>query len=379
MRITAASLGGFRNLQDQSFEFSPRVNLVLGRNGEGKTNLLEALNWFALGRSHRGSKAEEMVAFDGESLHVSLEVADDRGQVLHCEFGLDKRGGRRLRLDGEAVVKRADLVGRLSTVFFNPESVELVRGGPQARRQFVDQGWSETDPVYLNNLTHFQRAMKQKTGLLRDLKKGFLDYGAAREELTAWNREIAGYAAEVCLGRRQYTELLTPYADTVHRALANADKRLEFVYQPSLECLKKPAQNTHLADDIFNEFDYITESEIKRGRPLAGPQLDDCLVRLDGLDLRTFGSQGETRTAAISLILARSDVMFERRQIRPVLFFDDIFSELDGERTRRLQELAAKLHQVFIATARRDDVAGWHPDGLKAWRVQGGQFTELED
>ena len=379
MRITAATVNGFRNLQDQTFSFSPRVNLVLGRNGEGKTNLLEALNYFALGRSHRGSRAEEMVAFDGESLHVSLEVEEESGQLLACEFGLDKQGGRRLRLDGEPVTRRADLVGRLSTVFFNPDSVELVRGGPLSRRHFVDQGWSEIEAVYLRNLTAFQRALKQKTGLLRDLKKGFLDRTTAREELTAWNREIAVYAAEVCLGRRKYTELLTPFADLVHRALTDTDQSLEFVYRPSLESLKKTDKKGHLADDIFTEFDYIIESEIKRGRPLIGPQLDDCQVLLDGLDLRTFGSQGETRTAAISLILARSDVLFERRQIRPVLFFDDIFSELDRERTRRLQDLATRLHQVFIATARRDDVEGWHPEGLKVWRVSAGKFTDSAD
>ena len=166
MRIVKVKLSGFRNLSEASFQFSPRVNIVLGRNGEGKTNFLEALNYFSLGRSHRGSKNEELIAFDQESLHVQLEVEEESGNLLECEFGLDRAGGRRFRLDGEAVRRRADLVGRLATVFFNPDSIQLVRGGPQQRRNFVDQGMSEVDPLFMAGLTAFQRTLKQKTGLL---------------------------------------------------------------------------------------------------------------------------------------------------------------------------------------------------------------------
>ena len=170
-------LNGYRNLAEAAFEFSPRVNLVLGRNGEGKTNFLEALNYFSLGRSHRGSKNDELVGFDADSLHVGLEVEEESGTRLSCEFGLDRAGGRRFRLDGESVRRRADLVGRLATVFFNPDSIQLVRGAPQQRRNFVDQGMSEVDPLYLAALTDYQRALKQKNSLLRDLKTGRLNPG----------------------------------------------------------------------------------------------------------------------------------------------------------------------------------------------------------
>ena len=137
-----------------------------------------------------------------------------------------------------------------------------------------------------------------------------------------------------------------------------------------------PPEKDQLEAEIFDEIDYIVGLEMQRGRPLKGPQLDDFEVSASGLDLRVYGSQGETRTAAISLILARSDVLFARRQVRPVLFFDDIFSELDRERTRRLQEMAARLHQVFIATARRDDVTGWRPAEMKVWQVVSGVLSE---
>jgi len=386
MRILSAAVSGFRNLQDHRFIFSPRVNLVLGRNGEGKTNLLESLNFFALGRSHRGSKSDEMIGFEHDALHVDLDVEEESGNEISCEYGLDRSGARRFRIDGELIHRRSDLVGRLATVFFNPDSIRLVQGGPQQRRNFVDQSMSEIDPLFLADLTAFQRSLKQKTGLLRDLKRGILDYRTAREELAAWNRELADHAAGVCLGRATYARLLTPRANDSHRQLADRNSELEFEYRPSLEAVARLAGNKpentplkeDLAADILTEIDYIGESEIRRGRPLSGPQMDDFEVRLDELDLRVYGSQGETRTAAISLILARSDVLYGERNVRPVLFFDDIFSELDRERTRRLQEMASRLHQVFIASARNDDVAGWQPELVKTWNVCAGEFTEIQ-
>ncbi len=385
MRIVSAAIDGFRNLQTAQLTFSPRVNLILGRNGEGKTNLLEALNYFALGRSHRGAKSDELIHFEKDHLHVALDVEEESGSVVSCEYGLGRDGGRRLRVDGEALRRRVDLVGRLATVFFNPDSIRLVRGGPDGRRQFVDQGMAEIDPIFLTHLTAFQRVLKQKNGLLRDLKKGLTDYGETRRELVAWNRELATHASAVCLGRHQYAAFLTPFSRKAHNQLLDNELKLEFSYAPRLESVAKaisPGRENPIAKDdlereILAELDYIMDSEIRRGRPLIGPQLDDFKVVLEGVDLRVYGSQGETRTAAIAMILARSDVLFQKRQVRPVLFFDDIFSELDRERTRRLQEMASHLHQVFIATARRDDIADWQPAQMKTWQVADGEFREV--
>ncbi|MCP4572726.1 MAG: DNA replication and repair protein RecF [bacterium] len=421
MQIRSARISGFRNLQETRFDFSSRVNVVVGRNGEGKTNLLEALNYFALGRSHRGARNDELIAFDAEALHVELGVVEESGAELACEYGLGRNNGRRFRLDGEALRRRADLVGRLATVFFNPDSIRLVRGSPQRRRHFVDQGIAEIDPSYLVHLTAFQRALKQKTGLLRDVRHGAVDGRRIRDDLEAWNREIATHAAVVCRERGAYANLMTPFADAAHRELAGDEETLRVVYRPRLETAaarvfteddagapgnpletpsrtpsegnppeaEKPGEIGSLEQDIFKELSYIVGSEIQRGRPLNGPQMDDFEVRLSGspdeggeapgLDLRTYGSQGETRSAAIALILARSDVLHRRRQVRPVLFLDDIFSELDRERTRRLQNMAIRAHQVFVATARPDDLGDWRPADLCAWRVDGGAFTQVKD
>ncbi len=398
MRIVSATVSHFRNLAEATLAFSPTVNLLAGGNGEGKTNLLEALNWFALGRSHRGARADELVAFGQDALHVALEIEEEVPGApagadgaapptrFRGEYGLDRRGGRRLRIDGEPLKQRADLVGRLLTVVFNPDTIGLVRGAPQLRRQFADQGMAELDPAYLGHLAACQRALKQKTGLLHDLRRGHAANGRGRAELTAWNRELAVQAAAVCRGRAAYARLLEAPLRANHDQLAGPAGELACAYRPRLEAVVRhlvkgagelPADDD-LAGAIFAEIDYIMDSEIRRGRPLTGPQFDDFALSVEGVDLRVFGSQGQTRTAAIAMILARSDVLFGQRRVRPVLFLDDIFSELDRERSRRLQEMSSREHQVFIATARPDDVAGWRPDGLRAWRVERGQLAAME-
>ncbi len=404
MRILSATFQNFRNLAETTLAFSPAVNLLVGDNGEGKTNVLEALNWFALGRSHRGARADELVAFGQDALHVALEVEEEVPGVAGAgapeplagtagaatrflgEYGLDRRGGRRLRIDGEPLRQRADLVGRLLTVMFNPDTIGLVRGAPQLRRQFADQGMAELDPAYLGHLAACQRALKQKTGLLHDLRRGYAANGRGRAELTAWNRELAVQAAAVCRGRAAYARLLEPPLAANHDRLAGPVGELSCVYRPRLEAVVKhlvagggelPPED-ELAGAIFAEIDYIMDSEIRRGRPLTGPQFDDFALAVEGVDLRVYGSQGQTRTAAIAMILARSDVLFGQRRLRPVLFLDDIFSELDRDRSRRLQEMSSREHQVFIATARPDDVAGWRPEGLRAWRVERGLLAAIE-
>ena len=377
MKILRARLTGFRNLADMELDFSTGVNLVLGSNGQGKTNLLEALNFPALGRSHRGARADELIRFGDQHLHVQLEIEDDEGGRRDCEFGLDRDGARRFRIDGKPIARRAELVGQLATVFFWPQSVDLVRGSPELRRRFADQGLSGLDGAYLSALAAYQRALRQKSSLLRDLRRGFRRHHEARDELTAWNRELAAQAVIVGRGRAEWARLIAPFAAGVYADLADDEEVLEFVYRPRLAAFAQGAEKDDLAGDILAEFDYIGSDELRRGRPLTGVQFDDFEVRLGDLDLRVYGSQGETRTAAISLILAQSDVVHARRRVRPVLFLDDIFSELDRDRARKLQERCALNHQIFIATARADDVAGWQPEEIRQWRVVDGRLTAL--
>jgi DNA replication and repair protein RecF len=373
MKILAARICNFRNLEETALSFSPQVNLFLGGNGQGKTNLLEALNYVSLGRSHRGSRDADLIHFEAEHLHVEINTETDKGNRIDFQYALQRERGRRFRVGGQPVGRRLDLIGRLQTVFFSPDTISLIRGGPEKRRRFVDRGIAGLDPDYLTHLQAYLRAARQKARLLRELNGLVGPNPGALREVGSWNRKMSVHAAVICQRRREYAAQLTPSAAPIYSRLTGELPSLELVYLPSLAAAKNPPENRDFQKDILAELDYIIRDETRRGRPLSGPQMDDFKVRLGGLDVRTYGSQGETRTAAISFILAQSDVLFRLKQVRPVLFFDDIFSELDRKRSRRLQEESSRDHQVFIATARVEDVAEWQPLGLKVWEIDRGR------
>lgn len=380
MRLVEAFLSGFRNLAEARLAFSPGVNVFTGANGQGKTNLLEALNYPALGRSFRGARDEELVGFGAAAAHVAVEAETESGAREQYEYGLERGGGRRLRVAGEPVPRKADLVGRLATVVYDPQTVTLVRGAPEGRRRYLDQGLCGLDHAYFVELQAYNRALKQKTSLLRDAAAGGRGRpgarGNLRDDLKAWSDEMARHAAPLIRDRARYVRELGPVAQDVLAGFTGRESSLEIVYAPGLEIAEKEAPVNDLTREISSFLDYIGETEIRRGRCLAGPHADDLDLVLDGVSLRTFGSQGETRSVAIALKLAQGELVFRRRRIRPILFFDDIFSELDQERTRRLQEATAQMHQVFIATARADDVAGWRPHDARRWTVEAGRITE---
>ena len=375
MKLLDATLLDFRNLAEVQLSFSEGVNVLVGSNGQGKTNVLEALNYLALGRSFRGARDEDLIRFDTDVCHVRLRMADEKNIEHELEFGFDRSGTRRVRVDGELVKRKIDLVGQLVTVVFDPQTVELVRGGPEGRRRWIDQGISSVDSSYLTHLQAFSRALKQKSSLLRDIRKRIIPVSQVREDLVAWNVEMARCAAPIVLRRAEWLSECSPAAGEAHADLAASAGTLETLYRPQLDMPTKTLSKTNFAEDILGVFDYIMENEIQRGRCLAGPQMDDVDIALDGVNLRTFGSRGETRTAAVALKLAQAEMVYRNRNIRPVLFFDDIFSELDKDRSRELQQRTATNHQVFIATARTEDVAGWEPPGRCTWLVEQGSLT----
>ena len=377
MRLVSADILDFRNLAEVQLRFSPGVNLLVGDNGQGKSNLLEALNYPSLGRSFRGARDDDLVRFDAECAHVRLTAKGEDDREVEFEYGIERGRGRRFRVDGEPVKRKVDLLGRLTTVVFDPQTVQLVRGGPEARRRYLDQGLSMVDAGYLLHLQAYNRALKQKNRLLRDARRGFVAPAKVREDLRVWNLEMASHAAPICSARASYAAGVEPHVADAYSHFADRVSEVAVKYEPQLGNSPKDAPEGQLEADILGKFDYIIEDELRRGRSLAGPHMDDFEVQLDGINLRSFGSQGETRTAAIALKLAQGDLVHLKRRVRPVLFFDDIFSELDRGRTGKLQERTGESHQIFIATAREEDVTDWRPVDLRSWSVRAGGVTEL--
>ncbi len=378
MILTRVKLLNYRNLSNLSLEFSPKINIFLGRNGQGKTNLLEALSYLAMGRSHRGAKDRELIRFGSDHLHLKVEGCDREGEDFSLEAALTTQGQKRIKIDGSTIARNTELVGRLSAVLFHPDEIALAKGSPEHRRRFLDLTLSVVEASYFQNLMGYRRALAQKNRLLKDRQF------ATERELAVWDAELVQYGTPVILVRRQLLSALERACQESYSALAPDGGSLKMELVPSFRPRSLPEDEGDEAAFWRTEFLHALGEGRARERKLGfaqiGPHRERLELRLQGRALRRFGSQGEMRSAAIALKLGQAALIYERTKERPVVLLDDIFSELDQQRTRALQSLLHHEHQLFIATARLDDVVGMRDfEDLKVWLVREGKLEAIDD
>jgi DNA replication and repair protein RecF len=376
--VTRVKLLNYRNLGHVSLEISPKINIFLGRNGQGKTNLLEGLSYLSLGRSHRGARDRELIRFGADHLHLEVEGRDAQGADFHLEAALTRDGRKRIKLDGAPIERNSDLVGRLSTVLFDPSEIELAKGSPDGRRRFLDLTLSLVSAEYFRNLMAYRRALSQKNRLLKDR------HSHRGEELGVWDEELVRFGTPLILARNQVVSALEEASSRAYSGLAEGGGRLRMGFSLSLG--ESVPERDELDDpQAWSRAFHRALQENRRrernlGYSLIGPHRDRLELELHGRSLRRYGSQGEMRSAAIALKLGQAELIYERTRERPVVLLDDIFSELDLRRTEALQALLHREHQLFIATARADDVAvmrDW--EDVRVWTVNAGRVTPLSD
>jgi len=374
--LTRVKLLNYRNLREASVEISPKINIFLGRNGQGKTNFLEAVSYLSLGRSHRGAADRELLRFGTEHLNLTVEGKDGQGEEFVLEAALSRQGQKRVRIDGSPIRRTADLVGRLSTVLFDPGEIELVKGGPEHRRRFLDHTLSMVSADYFRNLLGYRRALSQKNRLLKEPRR------ARDEEIEVWDAELVRHGTPLILARRRILPFLEQVCARSYSSLAPEGGSLTIVLKLSLG----DAANAVRGDDLESWQDAFHEAlrvgrarERQLGHAWIGPHRDRLELELRGRSLRRYGSQGEMRSAAIALKLGQAELIYERTHERPVILLDDIFSELDHQRTRALQKLLHEEHQLLIATARKEDIEAMQQwSGLRIWEVEEGRIAPVE-
>ncbi len=368
MRLERVKLHNFRNLDEIEVAVSPTINILLGRNGQGKTNFLEGLSYLALGRSWRGGRDRELIRFGQEYCRVEVEGRDDRGETFRLEAALSREGKKKIKIDGLPIERQTDLVGHLSVVRFDPDEVELAKGSPDHRRRFLDYTLSLGSADYFRHLLDYRRVVAQKNRLLRERRHG-LD-----AQLAAWDAELVRAGSPLIRHRLEVLDQLERHARDAYRELAPEGGDLSLRLQSTVEA----EENETIEAAFERALDESRAREIRFGHSRVGPHRDRLEVELREHSLRRYGSQGEKRSASIALKLAQGEWLYEHTRERPAVLLDDIFSELDRERSRALQKRLHREHQLFIATARIEDVLsmrGW--DGLKVWTVRAGTLEEL--
>ena len=343
MHLCELSLSGFRNYQELQFTAEPGVNLIVGDNAQGKTNLLEAIVYLGSGKSFRTQKSAELVRFDATFADLNARVySEGREQTLRAVVFPDRRA-RQLWRNGVKKKTAGDLSGVMNTVLFCPEDLMVLKSGASARRRLGDQALCQLRPNYDAALTEYHRILEQKSKILKDR----FEHPALLEILPEYNLRLCQVGALLISYRARFYESLGKEASVYHGQFSGGAEDFTLDYHTVSTVSDPFASIAKLTEDLQNHMESHARAELESGQCLTGPHRDDFDVKLSGLSVKTYGSQGQTRTAAISLKLAQRELSRRELGEEPILLLDDVLSELDpGRQDFVLNQITSG--QVFI-------------------------------
>lgn len=360
MIVRSLELSDYRNYESVKVEFDPGTNVIFGDNAQGKTNLLEAIYECAVARSHRGSKDRDVIRFGEEEGHIRL-IAEKEGRPVRIDLHLKKNKPKGAAVDGVPIRRVSELFGVLHVVFFSPEDLKIVKSSPQERRRFIDEELCQLDRIYTSDLISYNKALLQRNDLLKFPKED-KEFPAL---LDVWDEQLVRCGRAVMKAREEFIRELDVLAAAVHRELTGGREKLSLAYTPSA------------APDSFEEKLFLgRDIDIRLGSTQLGPHRDDMECMINGVDVRRFGSQGQQRTAALSLKMAEIELVKQKIHDAPVLLLDDVLSELDSDRQERLLGSLSGV-QTFLSCTGLDDFIARAADVGRKYRVEANKVEEI--
>lgn len=376
MRVNRLSATDFRNLASASLEPCGGVNLLYGRNGQGKTSLLEALWTLSLGSSFRTSRSAEMIRFDADCARLSM-TCESGGRELEVELTLPRAAqGRRLTVNG-VNRKPGEELARLPVILFRPEDLEMVKAGPAERRALLDELGMQLSPRYRKNLNEYTRCLNQRNSLLRGLPGRRLD-GQTSGVLDVLDVALARLGVYLTRARKKLMERLETEAEALYADVSGGAEQMKLIYESGFGDLPEDvrAAELHCCERLGSR----RAEDVAAGFTTSGAHRDDLLFLLDGRPARAYGSQGQQRTCALSCRLASARVLGELCGEPPVVLLDDVFSELDPARCRYILDAVTEA-QVFLTGCDLPLLERLTPDSreLRRFQVEGGAIKQNRD
>ncbi|MBP5308422.1 MAG: DNA replication/repair protein RecF [Clostridia bacterium] len=343
MYIESLVLKNFRNYADERFEFSDGVNVITGMNAQGKTNCAEAVFYLCTGYSPRAARDKQVIRYGQDKAYVSGNAKTAYGSVnVELTFYPDKKN---IRINGVETLKMGELLGNINSVFFNPEELKLIKESPEDRRRFLDISLSQMNKKYFYALQKYKKILSQRNTLLKDENKDLI-----RETLPVWDAQLVKYAAIVIKERNEFLRLLSPFAAEAHRFITENREELEISAG-----YRYGGDENEIARQLLSDLAESTEKSIALGYTTIGPHRDDLRIKINGEEVKIYGSQGQQRTAALSMKLAELEVFNTRFHEYPVLLLDDALSELDCSRRARVLERAEGIQTIITCTETDDE------------------------
>jgi DNA replication and repair protein RecF len=338
MIIKSLELANYRNYDSLQIQFDQGTNILYGENAQGKTNILEAIYLAATTKSHKGSKDREMIQFQKDEAHIRIYLEKNHEEVkvdMHLRNGKSKG----IAIDGQKIKKAADLLGVCYVVFFSPEDLAIIKNGPSERRRFADMELCQLDSFYLYNLNHYQKIMEQRNQLLKDI----YFQPQLKDTLNIWDAQLVSFGSKLIEKRKLFASMLNEIVKDIHSQLSGGKEDLQVTYEPNIDM-----------DEFEQKLKQNQERDMKTKMTSVGPHRDDFGFVINQVDIRKYGSQGQQRTAALSLKLSEIELMKKITKDSPILLLDDVLSELDGNRQNYLLQYIGKIQTIITCTGLED-------------------------
>jgi DNA replication and repair protein RecF len=370
LNISKIELKNFRNYNNQTIELCKGLNLITGDNGQGKTNIVEAIYICAYGKSFRTSKDIEMIKFDENFFGVSVFFENiNREEKIEISYNRNKE--KRIKKNGVGITRIQEMIGELSIVLFSPEDMKLVKDSPSERRRFLDREISSLSKRYLSVIIEYSKVLDQRNNLLKQIREDH----RKKETIGIWDEKISRLGALIMSMRKSYISDLTCIASKVHSKMTSDKEKLHISYTPSIKNSDDESEDG-IYSKMLSGLKKSIESDIFKGYTSIGPHKDDMVFYVNGSDLKIFGSQGQKRTGVLAVKLSQVEMIKRIKGEYPILLLDDVLSELDLSRQKDILTYTKDIQTIITAAELNQEILDYFMQ--KSNDVSGFEYRKIK-
>lgn len=359
MQIKRIKVWNYRNYIEEEIEFCDKTNILYGDNAQGKTNLLESIYICGTTRSHQGSKDKEIIRIGEDESHIRMYI-EKKGLEHRIDMHLKRNQAKGIAINGVPIKRSSELVGLVNLILFSPEDLNLIKRGPSERRRFMDMELCQLDKMYLENLIRYNKVLNQRNHFLKQIK----DDSQHKDTLSVWDEQLVYYGNKIIQTRKDFLDKIDSISKNIHSKLTGSAESLTTTYEPDVS-----------ENNFIDTLEKNHEKDIYYQNTSCGPHRDDISFKINGIDVRTYGSQGQKRTTALSLKLAEIELVKERVNDVPVLLLDDVLSELDRNRQDYLLESINNIQTIITCTGLEEFIDNRFPVD-RIFKISNGRIEE---
>ena len=360
MFIKRLQMLNYRNYNALDIELCPNVNVFMGDNAQGKTNILEAIYYCAFAKSHRTSKDKELINWNGEHAFISVDVGRERLDK-RIDISILKDGKKSIRINKIKIKKIGELFGNFNVVMFSPEDLRIIKDSPGVRRKFIDMELCQLNPKYYYNLVQYNKVLNERNILLRNRS-------TSSEMLEIYDMQLVEFGYNIIRERIKYIESLNKYAEKIHSDITSGKEKINFKYISTIKDLE------NIKENFYTLLKKNRSKDCDRGITSIGPHRDDFFVYINDIDTKSYGSQGQQRTAVLTMKFSSLEIIKELTGEFPVLLLDDVLSELDFNRKKYILSTIGQIQTVITCTG-IEDLYEYLDEKAKVFKVKNGEIV----